>query len=131
MTHVARRPQVLLINAVKDVAAALGDLISATKNASGKAAHDPAMAHLKESAKVMVTNVTSLLKTVKTVEDETARGTRALEASIDAINQDIRVRMMSSSSRSCTETLMYTKSNTCVHNVKSNTLVQIYMYMYL
>ena len=106
MTHVARRPQVLLINAVKDVAAALGDLISATKNASGKAAHDPAMAHLKESAKVMVTNVTSLLKTVKTVEDETARGTRALEASIDAINQDIRVRM-TSSSRNCTETLLF------------------------
>ena len=42
----------LLINAVKDVAAALGDLISATKNASGKSAHDPAMAHLKDSAKV-------------------------------------------------------------------------------
>jgi hypothetical protein len=28
--------QVLLINAVKDVASALADLISATKNASGK-----------------------------------------------------------------------------------------------
>lgn len=82
--------QVLLINAVKDVAAALGELISATKNASGKSAQDPAMGHLKDSAKVMVTNVTSLLKTVKTVEDETARGTRALESSIEAIGQDIR-----------------------------------------
>ena len=81
----------LLINAVKDVAAALGDLISATKNASGKPGQDPAMKDLKESAKVMVTNVTSLLKTVKAVEDETARGTRALESSIDAIQQDLRV----------------------------------------
>ena len=44
--------QVLLINAVKDVAAALGDLISATKNASGKPAQDPAMSTLKDSAKV-------------------------------------------------------------------------------
>jgi talin len=44
--------QVLLINAVKDVASALSDLISATKNASGKSVHDPAMMHLKESAKV-------------------------------------------------------------------------------
>lgn len=44
--------QVLLINAVKDVAAALGDLISATKSASGKSAHDPAMGQLKDSAKV-------------------------------------------------------------------------------
>ena len=40
-----------------------------------------------------MTNVTSLLKTVKTVEDETARGTRALEASIEAISQDIKVSL--------------------------------------
>ena len=39
----------------------------------------------------MVTNVTSLLKTVKTVEDEAARGTRALESSIEAIGQELRV----------------------------------------
>ncbi|XP_076336549.1 talin-1-like isoform X2 [Tachypleus tridentatus] len=44
--------QVLLINAVKDVANALGDLIQATKAASGKGINDPAMFHLKESAKV-------------------------------------------------------------------------------
>lgn len=44
--------QVMLINAVKDVASALGDLIHATKAASGKPIHDPAMAHLKESARV-------------------------------------------------------------------------------
>ena len=39
----------------------------------------------------MVTNVTSLLKTVKTVEDEAARGTRALESTIEAICQEIKV----------------------------------------
>lgn len=82
--------QVLLINAVKDVATALGELIGATKTASGKSINDPAMTYLKESAKVMVTNVTSLLKTVKTVEDEHQRGTRALEATIEAIAQEIR-----------------------------------------
>ena len=38
----------------------------------------------------MVTNVTSLLKTVKAVEDEHTRGTRALESSIEAIAQEIR-----------------------------------------
>ncbi|XP_011503783.1 PREDICTED: talin-1-like [Ceratosolen solmsi marchali] len=38
----------------------------------------------------MVTNVTSLLKTVKAVEDEHARGTRALESTIEAIAQEIR-----------------------------------------
>jgi hypothetical protein len=42
-------------------------------------------------AQVMVTNVTSLLKTVKAVEDEHTRGTRALESTIEAIAQEIRV----------------------------------------
>ena len=39
----------------------------------------------------MVTNVTSLLKTVKSVEDEATRGTRALESTIEAIGQEIKV----------------------------------------
>lgn len=42
----------MLINAVKDVAMALGDLIHATKAASGKSVNDPAISTLKESAKV-------------------------------------------------------------------------------
>lgn len=45
---------------------------------------------LSESAKVMITNIQSLLKTVKTVEDEAQRGTRALESAIDAIHQEIK-----------------------------------------
>uniref|UniRef100_A0A8C5E9A7 Talin-2 n=1 Tax=Gouania willdenowi TaxID=441366 RepID=A0A8C5E9A7_GOUWI len=81
--------QVVLINAVKDVAKALAELISATKCASGKAADDPSMFQLKSAAKVMVTNVTSLLKTVKAVEDEATRGTRALEATIECIKQEM------------------------------------------
>ena len=44
--------QVLLLNAVKDVASALGDLMQSTKAASGKSIQDPAMHHLKDSAKV-------------------------------------------------------------------------------
>lgn len=44
--------QVMVINAVKDVASALGDLINATKLASGKPIHDPSMQDLKESARV-------------------------------------------------------------------------------
>ncbi|XP_028827697.1 talin-1 isoform X2 [Denticeps clupeoides] len=82
---------VVLINAVKDVAKALGDLISATKAAAGKPHDDPSMLQLKNSAKVMVTNVTSLLKTVKAVEDEATKGTRALEATIEHIKQELAV----------------------------------------
>ncbi|XP_061601059.1 talin-2a [Cololabis saira] len=81
--------QVVLINAVKDVAKALAELISATKCAAGKGADDPSMYQLKSAAKVMVTNVTSLLKTVKAVEDEATRGTRALEATIECIKQEM------------------------------------------
>ena len=44
--------QVMLINAVKDVTSALGDLMQATKSASGKNNHHPAMHTLKDSAKV-------------------------------------------------------------------------------
>ncbi|KAJ0002057.1 hypothetical protein NQD34_001853 [Periophthalmus magnuspinnatus] len=83
--------QVVLINAVKDVAKALAELISATKCDAGKAADDPSMYQLKSAAKVMVTNVTSLLKTVKAVEDEATRGTRALEATIECIKQELGV----------------------------------------
>uniref|UniRef100_A0AAR2J6C1 Talin 2a n=1 Tax=Pygocentrus nattereri TaxID=42514 RepID=A0AAR2J6C1_PYGNA len=83
--------QVVLLNAVKDVAKALGELIGATKCAAGKAADDSSMFQLKSAAKVMVTNVTSLLKTVKAVEDEATRGTRALEATIECIRQELTV----------------------------------------
>ncbi|XP_075894317.1 talin-2 isoform X1 [Nelusetta ayraudi] len=83
--------QVVLINAVRDVAKALTELIGATKCAAGKAADDPSMYQLKSAAKVMVTNVTSLLKTVKAVEDEATRGTRALEATIEYVKQELTV----------------------------------------
>ncbi|KAM4829479.1 talin-2 isoform 2-T2 [Thomomys bottae] len=83
--------QVVLINAIKDVAKALSDLIGATKGAASKPADHPSMYQLKGAAKVMVTNVTSLLKTVKAVEDEATRGTRALEATIEYIKQELTV----------------------------------------
>lgn len=47
---------------------------------------------LCSSRQVMVTNVTSLLKTVKAVEDEATRGTRALEATIEYVKQELTVR---------------------------------------
>ncbi|XP_028167568.1 talin-1 isoform X4 [Ostrinia furnacalis] len=88
--------QVLLLHAARDVAAALRDLAAATTAASGKHHHHPDMARLKHAAKVMVTNVTSLLKTVKAVEDEHTRGTRALESTIEAISQEIEVLLSDS-----------------------------------
>nr|A0A3G2LGI8.1 RecName: Full=Talin [Oscarella pearsei]AYN71349.1 talin [Oscarella pearsei] len=89
LTSEDQEAQVLLLNAVRDVASSLGALITATKNASGKSVQDPAMEHLRTCAKAMVSNVSSLLKTVKSVEDEAARGARALESAIDAINAQL------------------------------------------
>lgn len=43
----------MLINAVRDVAGALYDLIHATKSAAGKGPNDSSMLTLKESAKVI------------------------------------------------------------------------------
>ena len=51
----------MLINSVKDVASALGDLIHATKSASGKSINDPAMIYLKDSAKVRAALLVLLL----------------------------------------------------------------------
>lgn len=51
----------------------------------------------------MVTNVTSLLKTVKAVEDEATRGTRALEATIEYVKQELTVRAASGSLASSSE----------------------------
>lgn len=82
--------QVLLLNSVKDVAAALCEMISAAKSASGKNPNDRSMGQLKDASHVLIENVTSMLKTVKTVEDEHLRGTRALEATMESINQELR-----------------------------------------
>ena len=81
--------QLLLLTAVKDVANALGNLIGSTRSASGKSVQDPSMEKLKTSAKVMVAKVSSLLKTVKNVEDEAGRGVKSLEDTIDSINANL------------------------------------------
>uniref|UniRef100_A0A1X7VGP0 FERM domain-containing protein n=1 Tax=Amphimedon queenslandica TaxID=400682 RepID=A0A1X7VGP0_AMPQE len=81
--------QLLLLNAVRDVANAMGNLIDATKVASGKSVSDPAMENLKEVAKKMVGEVSRLLKTVKNVESEAARGVQSLEKTIDSIESDL------------------------------------------
>ena len=47
----------------------------------------------------MVTNVSSLLKTVKSVEDKTLRGTRALESTKDAVKQAVLVSVFCSATR--------------------------------
>jgi len=49
----------------------------------------------------MVSNVSALLMTVKTVEDKTMRGTRALESSNEAVKQAILVSCSSHRVEEC------------------------------
>lgn len=96
--------QVSLIRSVKDVAVSLSDLIGSTKSALGCEPSDPMLMHVKDSAKNMVSGVTTLLKTVKSVEEEQQRGLRAIEAALEAIEQELdnygnqRLQMLSEDS---------------------------------
>ena len=51
----------MLINAVKDVTSALGDMMQATKSASGKNMQHPAMITLKDTAKVRLGKASALI----------------------------------------------------------------------
>lgn len=42
----------------------------------------------------MVTSVSSLLKTVRSVEDEASRGVRAIESTVDAVKQAVVVSIL-------------------------------------
>ena len=81
--------QVGLIRSVREVAISLADLIGATKGALGCHSNDPRLVQVKDSAKSMVASVTSLLRTVKAVEDEQQRGCRAIEEAIRTIEQEL------------------------------------------
>lgn len=71
----------------------------------------------------MVMNVTSLLKTVKAVEDEHTRGTRAMEATVEAITQEIKAMQTSESIRASSpatpEDLMRVTKNVTVATAKA------------
>lgn len=49
----------------------------------------------------MVTSVSSLLKTVRSVEDEASRGVRAIESTVDAVKQAVLVRIFLLSRKDC------------------------------
>lgn len=78
--------QVMIIHAVRDVAAALSNLIQSTTHACGRNPSDPTIGNLKIAAKVMVSNVSTLLKTIKVVDDKSQCGMQALDSAISAIN---------------------------------------------
>lgn len=78
-----REVQITLIKAVKDVASSLGELIKGCFDA-------PSMDELKDKAKVLVTNVTSLLKTVKSVDDDCTKNNNIMKSTVEAIEKDLK-----------------------------------------
>jgi talin len=79
----------MLLNTVKDVCGSLVGLLIHAKNANGQQLEHPAFEQVSDYSKGVIVNITNLLKSVKSFEDENTRGTRALESSIEAISLEI------------------------------------------
>ncbi|VVC34514.1 Vinculin/alpha-catenin,PH domain-like,FERM/acyl-CoA-binding protein, 3-helical bundle,IRS-type PTB [Cinara cedri] len=94
-----REVQIILINAVKDVASSLGELIRGCFDS-------PSMDELKDKAKVLVTNVTTLLKTVKSVDDERTKNTDLMKSTVEAIEKDFEENTFVTNCETTTEELV-------------------------
>ena len=83
--------QVMLLNTAKDVCSSLVDLMHHAKTANGQEISHPAYAQVKTHSKSVINNITSLLKSVKNFEDESSRGSKAMESSVAAIGQELQM----------------------------------------
>ena len=83
--------QVMLLNTAKDVCSSLVDLMHHAKAANGQDIRHPAYAQVKTHSKGVINNITSLLKSVKNFEDESSRGSKAMESSVAAIGQELQM----------------------------------------
>ena len=79
----------MLLNSAKDVSMSLHGLITQAKSANGHDVDHPAYQQVSDYSKGVIMNITNFLKSVKMFEDESSRGTRAVESSIEAIAQEI------------------------------------------
>ncbi|KAL5245501.1 hypothetical protein ACI65C_012911 [Semiaphis heraclei] len=112
-----REVQIQLITAVKDVASSLGELIKGCFET-------PSMDELKDKAKVLVTNVTSLLKTVKSVDDERTTNTNVMESTVELIEKDLQRNKIVSNYETTTESLI--QSAKCIDETTKNMLDIVY-----
>ncbi|KAL0809871.1 hypothetical protein ABMA28_011355 [Loxostege sticticalis] len=83
-------------NSLRRPTSRLGELLKKIDEVKTQSFREEEDVRRTNDESVMVTNVTSLLKTVKAVEDEHTRGTRALESTIEAISQEIEVLLSDS-----------------------------------
>ncbi len=81
--------QMLLLNAAKSLGGALGDLLSSARSTAGRGSNAESMAALTASAKEMVTRVSGVISTVKTLEDDSLKGARAVETAVKTIDDEL------------------------------------------
>ena len=79
----------LLLNSARDVCSSLHGLVSQARTANGNDMDHPSYNQVADYSKGVIMNITNFLKSVKMFEDESSRGTRAVESSIEAIAQEI------------------------------------------
>merc|ERR1712152_80723 len=75
----------MLLNCAKDVCVSLHGLVTQAKTANGNDVSHPSYNKVADYSKGVIMNITNFLKSVKMFEDESSRGTRAVESSIEAI----------------------------------------------
>ena len=78
-----------ILNSARDVCLSLHGLVSQARTANGNDMDHPSYNQVADYSKGVIMNITNFLKSVKMFEDESSRGTRAVESSIEAIAQEI------------------------------------------
>eukprot|EP00117_Sycon_ciliatum_P031795 scpid3878/ scgid24807/ Talin-1 len=83
--------QVALLNACKDVASSLCNLLDVSKNASGKSPTSPEIESLRVVAKTVMGAVSKFMETVKSCDSEATRGVMALRSASQQIQEHLDV----------------------------------------
>ena len=79
----------LLLNSARDVCSSLHGLVSQARTANGNDMDHPSYNQVADYSKGVIMNISNFIKFVKMFEEESSRGTRAVQSSIEAIAQEI------------------------------------------
>ena len=78
-----------ILNSARDVCLSLHGLVSQARTANGNDMDHPSYNQVADYSKGVIMNISNFIKFVKMFEEESSRGTRAVQISIEAIAQEI------------------------------------------
>ena len=78
-----------ILNSARDVCLSLHGLVSQARTANGNDMDHPSYNQVADYSKGVIMNISNFIKFVKMFEEESSRGTRAVQSSIEAIAQEI------------------------------------------